>query len=81
MKASIGRQFCLETYVKTSMYIHLQASIGKNKEVETSVEWTIIDKNRHLFNSIGMNRGKSIDYAVDKSLYRHFSREKRKSED
>lgn len=81
MKASIGRQFCLETYVKTSMYIHLQVSIGKNKEVETSVEWTIIDKNRHLFNSIGMNRGKSIDYAVDKSLYRHFSREKRKSKD
>lgn len=81
MKASIGRQFCLETYVKTSIYIHLQVSIGKNKEVETSVEWTIIDKNRHLFNSIGMNRGKSIDYAVDKSLYRHFSREKRKSKD
>lgn len=48
MKASIGSQFCLETYVKTSMYIHLQTSIGKNKEVETSVEWTIIDKNRHL---------------------------------
>lgn len=48
MKASIGSQLCLETYVKTSMYIHLQTSIGKNKEVETSVEWTIIDKNRHL---------------------------------
>ena len=77
--------FMFKKQVQASKYVFVQRSIGENKKVKISIDWASIDQNRHVFNSIGKSRCKSIAQIVDKSmkrcLRRHFCREERKEKE
>ena len=63
----------------------LQARLGKNKEVKTSIEWDSIGWISHVFKSIGNSKDKNIDQILGKSmkecLGRHFSRNEKKEKE
>ena len=67
------------------MWRQLQARLGKNKEVKTSIEWESIGWISHVFNSIGNSKDKNIDQILGKSmkecLCRHFSRNEKKEKE
>ena len=75
--ASILRQIYGQNYEQTSMYIHVQTSIGKNRTVSASVKWANMEQKRYVMNGTNKSREKNKDWIVDKTmkkcLYRHFS--------